>query len=117
MGWRIAITSSDGENVDQSFGRATRIYVVDLSPDGEYAAVDVLQRPPYCDQCGGTRNDLNELLRRVSGCRAVLTQKAGDFVQMTLAEHDIQIFEQSGAIKENLLKISRYYRRPVKSPA
>lgn len=111
MGWRITITSSNGQEVDQRFGQATRFYMVDLEADGSFRLLEALETSSYCKQCGGARKDLEELLNRVSGCTAVLTLKVGDFVQEVLREQGIDIFQQSGAVKDLLPKIGLYYRR------
>lgn len=109
MAWRIAVASMDGKVINEHFGRAKSFYIVDINSDGtsEYAgARDIV---PVCS--GGEHSSmvLEDAVRAISDCDAILVAKIGAAPKRLLEMNHIAVFEQPDYIDNAIEKLTKYF--------
>ena len=128
MSYKIAVASSDHENVDLSFGEAEYFWIYEIQTDGyvllekriwkkEDGESDTThpQKDSSCGHtchsdhaaCGGGKHDVK--LSQVEDCRAVLCAKIGMSASRQLESRAIAAFDVEGKIDSLLEKIKAYY--------
>ncbi len=129
MSYKIAVASSDGKNINETFG-STKSFTVYEVTDGIYRQSEerVFQSetaeilPENCDSksCGSSngcgsgcsgQSNASSKVELVSDCRAVVCRKIGFHIQKQLERKAISAFDVSCSIEEALSKITNYYSR------
>lgn len=123
MSYKIAVASSDGINVDLSFGEAKNLMIYNVQgeeytlsetresiapPAAEKSAVGERCRgcAPAATGCGGrTKAEI------VSDCRCVICKSAGFNVRKQFEKSAVSCFDVECTIAEALDKITRYFSR------
>lgn len=109
--WRVAITSSDRENIDEHFGHAEDFLIVDLKEDGNYQISEIRNLNSFCSECSFSKDKIQERVNVFADCTALLTAKIGDHARMALAAGDILVFEQETDIERALQNLAKYLKR------
>lgn len=128
MSYKIAVATSDGENINETFGSAKSFVIYEVT-DGVYqraeeriCAVEETVSKNNCnsggcgnaDGCGagcGGQSNASSKVELVSDCRAVVCRKIGFPIQKQLERKAISAFDVSCSIEEALSKITNYYSR------
>ncbi|MCM1507699.1 MAG: NifB/NifX family molybdenum-iron cluster-binding protein [Ruminococcus flavefaciens] len=126
MSYKIAIATSDGENVNETFGSARYFEIYEVT-DGVYfkseqrvfqsETSDISCSPKGCgnsEGCGsgcGGNGETSAKVELVADCRAVVCKKIGFHIQKQLERKAISSFDVSCSVEEALSKISDYYSR------
>lgn len=138
MSYKIAIASSSGSIIDETFGSA-KVFTIYEVIDGEYhkleeRAVDKEEinggatPESVQDECNpqngcGTGNgcsggagggcggsgEISAKVELISDCRCIVCKKIGFHVQKQLERKAISFFDVSCAVEEALSKISNYF--------
>lgn len=116
MSYKIAVASSDGINIDLSFGAAVGFMIYEVEGDSytlvEEREVDITDQ--LCDvpesKCGGVGNG-SQKVELIADCRSVVCKKVGFNIQKQLERRAITSFGVTCTIGEALEKISTYYSR------
>ena len=139
MVYKIALASSDGQSIDQSFGMAEkfRIYQVaegayekiedravkqeKVEPDDRRGTVlDNHKHSENCETgsgCGGERSGgcgqgkVSPKVELLSDCRCIVCRKIGFPIQKQLETKQIASFDVDCSVEEALHKITNYYLR------
>lgn len=101
MGQRVAVASSDGEQIDLHFGQAYQFYIYDLDDSG-YSLVEVRKA------AGLLTHNAAEIARKTAvlqDCDALFAAKIGLGAIKQLAGQKIRIFETPFAMKAVLSKV------------
>ena len=110
MDVKIAVASSDGETVNEHFGRAVSFRIYRLH-DAGYKLLEVRENSPACS--GGQHCDdaLDRAARIISDCRGVVAVQIGSGAIDALIGHRIMAFCMGGSIAEalNTLQKSRRF--------
>lgn len=104
---KIAVASSDGKVINQHFGHADQFLVFDLSGT-EARFVELRRCPPLCGASGepGHAEDaVEERMRLIEDCRAVLCARIGYGMRRELALRGIRPVEVAGLIEEILRRL------------
>ena len=130
LSYKIAFASSDGENVNETFGSAKSFIIYEVM-SGVYEkseeriyhseSTDTIMRS--CNNkggcgssngcgsgCGG-QSDASSKAELIFDCRAVVCKKIGFHVQKQLERKAISAFDVNCTIEEALDKITSYYSR------
>lgn len=136
MSYKIAVASSDGKQIDETFGSASGFMIYEVS-DGGYQKLEkrVFTRkesaegsktdPSGCrttDGCAGDgchnsaggcggQDGASAKVELVADCRCVVCQKIGFPIQKQLERRAISAFDVSCSVEEALDKISFYFGR------
>ena len=127
MSYRIAVASSDGVNVDQSFGAADAFRIYEVTDEGvchlleirEWKGADHLGGG--CESgagggcgsgngCGGAGQRIPKL-ELLSDCRSILCSKIGFQVRRQMERKAIAAFDIEYGVAEALEKITFYFGR------
>ena len=101
MGQRVAVASSDGQQIDLHFGQAYQFYIYDVDANG-YSLVEVRKA------IGILTHNADEMERKAAvlqDCDALFAAKIGLGAIKQLAGQRIRIFETPFAIEAVLAKI------------
>jgi hypothetical protein len=128
MSYRVAIASTDGENIDVSFGEAENFIIYEVN-NGEFKAVEerkwdnsVFFKSNECGSETGCGNgcgtgggcsgggDLTKL-KLVEDCRCLVCKKIGFKVRKQLEKRAISAFDIEYPVKAALEKIIFYFGR------
>lgn len=100
---RIAVASSDGNLIDQHFGRARHFYVFQLS-DGDAEYVEERTGRPFCRGDEEVDENLKEAPELLSDCREVYVLEFGKCAEDALLEHGVRPIKCRGSVEEVVLK-------------
>lgn len=114
---RIAVASSDGNVVNQHFGKATRFLIFET--DGNSVELTgIRENAPSCgtEEFGGHNDDaLKRAISLISDCEAVLCSRIGQGAYDELMGHDIFPFEARDFIEEAIKKYLNYKKAAGKA--
>lgn len=108
--YRIAVASTDGESVNQHFGRADKFFIYTIDDDVGYDFVETRALVPVCL---GKSHKIPEMERRVgqlADCKYVAAAKIGPGAESALEQAGITAMELPGEIEEAVLKIWKFNR-------
>ena len=108
MNVRIAIATSSGKVVDEHFGRAEVLHIVDLDEKGSYY-IEKRETARLCRDYEHSDDTLEERISLLSDCNAVLTARAGPVVKRELEIAGISVFEIGLPVDEALEKLRQYH--------
>lgn len=123
MAYKIAVASSDGVNIDLSFGAAKefRIYEVEHK---KYALAEIRKCPEQAAQqstphksgchgqgsCGCTSVAADPKVQLIADCRCILCGKIGGNAKKQLEKKAIAVFDIELELQTALDKVTAYYR-------
>ena len=130
MSYKIAVASTDGKNIDVSFGGASGFLIYEVCEDKQYHLIETRQwkehdglsdacQPSSCGQgggcgsgggCGGGGAEIPKLVL-VEDCRCILCRKIGFQVRKQLEKKAITAFDIEYDITGALDKIITYFDR------
>lgn len=130
MSYKIAVASSDGKQIDTSFGAASGFLIYEVA-DGAYWKLEERVfcegaagqgQPTGCGSsvgdgcgshagCGGAGGPASGKVQLLADCRCVVCTKIGFPIQKQLERKAICAFDVSCTVKEALEKIAYYFRR------
>lgn len=106
--YKIAVASTDGESVDQHFGRADKFFIYVLDDDVGYDFVAQRNLEPVC--LGKSHNvlDMQKRVEKLKDCKYVAAAKIGPGAEIALEKCGVTALELPGKIDEAVLSIWRY---------
>ena len=134
MSYKIAVASSDGLQIDETFGAAPGFTVYEVT-GGEYKKLEerVFDREGIeeasssggCNPSGGCGSEsgcgngsgcggggeASAKVELISDCRCVVCKKIGFHIQKQLERKAISAFDVSCSVEEALSRISHYFSR------
>lgn len=133
MSYKIAVASSDGKQIDKTFGSAEAFIIYEVDGE-EYIIAE--QRIFHADENTDTSEDCNPSggcgggngcgsgngcsggslngsakVELISDCRCIVCKKIGFHIQKQLERKAISAFDVSCSVEEALDKIIKYYIR------
>ncbi|MDE7136879.1 MAG: hypothetical protein K2O29_00250 [Ruminococcus sp.] len=128
MSYKIAVASSDNENINKTFGSAEKFLIYEVT-NGVYQMVEerictteeavskigcnsygCKSEGGFGSGCGG-KGELPLNVELIADCRAVVCKKIGFHIQKQLEHKAISAFDVCCTIDEALDKITSYYSR------
>lgn len=136
MSYKIAAASSDGLQIDETFGSAKRFIIYEVTngiyrrleerifheerTDNNLSIVNNCNLSVSCkneSRCGSSTSggcgagEASAKVELISDCRCVVCKKIGFHIQKQLERKAISAFDVSCSVKEALEKISHYFTR------
>lgn len=129
MSYKIAVASSDGKNIDETFGSAKSFIIYEVTDSVyrqseervfQYETTEILTNNCSSTGCGnsnscgsgcGGQSNASLKVEIISDCRAVVCKKIGFHIQKQLERKAISSFDVSCSIEEALNKLINYYSR------
>ncbi len=75
ISFKVAIASTDGENVNQDFGRSKQFIIAEIKDNGEYELLETRKNQPTCEI--GEQKGMMSTLDLLSDCKAVIVNHIG----------------------------------------
>ena len=122
MSYKVAITSSNGEGIDQHFGQANSFHVLQIEEEtGEWKEIEIREvveetiakalgtdyQPGGCS--GHNDAYLNYLGDLLSDCVYLLTEKIGKRPYKILRQKGINCLESPNNLSLAIAKLNKYY--------
>ncbi len=105
---RVAVASTDGKVINQHFGHADQFLIFDLSgSDPEF--IELRKCSPICgspNQPGHSEDAMEERMRLITDCGAVLCSRIGYGMQEELRARKIKPVEAADFIEAVLMGLS-----------
>ena len=106
---KIAITSSDGQNVDQHFGKNKKFYVYDFK---EGNIIFIEKRETECYSIGSKEHKFdaerfNKVFNLIKDCELIYTAKIGKIPFEKFKERGVKVVSYLGKISNILSKKHR----------
>lgn len=108
---RVAVASMDGKVVNEHFGRAKELLIVDVAPDGTYTFVEKRPVARLCMSGEHPQEALGATVSALSDCAAVLVSRIGITAKRALETNRISVFEQPDLIDSALSKLAKYFAK------
>lgn len=129
MAYKIAVATSDGENINETFGPAEKFIIYEVT-EGYYekseerfytekfdtvkSGCNSSEKCGKSDGCGsgcGGQGGSSAKVELISDCRAIVCKKIGFHIQKQLERKAISAFDVDCTINEAMEKITSYYSR------
>ena len=129
MAYKIAVASSDGIQVNESFGAAQRFLIYEIE-GGSYHLLEKRESPKGnpnlskketerredgagcgCGHGGGCQGIESEKVRAIADCRCIVCTKIGFQAQKQLERKAVTAFDVSCSVAEALDKITYYFNQ------
>lgn len=126
MGYKIAVVSSDGKNIDLCFGKADEFLIYEVE-NKEYYFLEKRSGKRTEDRssssaggcgqegCGAASGSRKEeiLLKvgQITDCRSIVCKRMGFQVQRQLERHSVTCFDISGSVDSALERIASYFAK------
>ncbi len=94
MIYRVAVASSDGENVNEHFGRAERFFIGELDTDKE--DFELIGQRDVKPSCHGGEHEVSGFaaaLETLSDVSAIVVQRAGPGAKKYIEEQGIRLYQ------------------------
>jgi nitrogen fixation protein NifX len=98
---RIAIASTDGENIDSHFAQARQFYIFDIY-DEEYQQVEVRKSPGVLSHSAA---DLQQVVALLEDCTGIFVSKIGYGAAQKCFSAGLRVFEAPYSIQAVLNKV------------
>ncbi|MDR3292337.1 MAG: dinitrogenase iron-molybdenum cofactor biosynthesis protein [Methanobrevibacter sp.] len=99
MPYKVAVTSDDGEYVNQHFGKATRFLIFEID-DCEYTYLGSVKNNPTCNSSG--KNKSSDAVALISDVSVLITRNVGMKPSQILIENNIKPYISSAPIETAL---------------
>lgn len=120
MTYRIAVTSSDGEQIDQHFGQASQFNIIEVDEQkNTWEKIETRSAVLGKDivviggtSCAGRRHDsIEEVINLLADCKYLLTGKIGKHPYSALQRAGITALESSFHIQLAVEKLNQYHKK------
>jgi predicted Fe-Mo cluster-binding NifX family protein len=102
---KIAIASSDGENVDLHFGRANSLYIYDFN--GE--TTNFIEKRELDIDING-KHQWKKILNLIKDCNIIICLQAGFKSKFGIEEAGLKLIEDEGSLSESLKRYVDHYK-------
>ena len=108
--YKIAVATSDGENVDLHFGRCRRFTIISVEQEsGRWQVEEVRDAPPSPEQSPGHDPVYLDLVSAMlSDCAYLMTSRIGPRPSGALQRHGISVLQISMPVKPAVEKLNEY---------
>ncbi|MBY9081713.1 hypothetical protein KIH86_04965 [Paenibacillus sp. HN-1] len=105
MAYKLAVGSSDGEVVDQHFGRSERFYIYEVEDAGTWSLLEIRDNATTRDEGEHNGGELARTIDLLRDCSQVLVMQIGPGAQQTLKSKGITVYSSRGTVEDALGKL------------
>lgn len=106
--YKIAIASTDGETVNEHFGRAEKFFIYVVDDDEGYDFVEERNLEPLCKGQSHSVLDMEKRVVNLKDCKYVAAAKIGPGAEAEISKQGLVSMELPGIIDDAVLKIWKY---------
>ena len=108
--YKVAVASTDGESVNQHYGRAEKFYIYTVDDEVGYDLFEERTVKPVCQDGANEKLKMEESAKQFTDCRYIVLAKLGSAAAAALAVNGITAMELPGSIDDAMLKVWKYNR-------
>ena len=108
--YRVAVASTDGETVNQHFGKAEKFYIYLVDDAVGYDLVEERTVEAICSNQSHLVLEMEEKTKQFADCKYVVVSKIGIGASQHLAAKGITSLELPGVIDDAMVKVWKYNR-------
>jgi len=108
--YRVAVASTDGETVNQHFGRAEKFYIYFVDDEVGYDLVEERKVDVVCSGQSHSIPEMEERVKQFEDCKYVVVSKIGSGASRHLSANGITSLELPGYIDDAITKVWKYNR-------
>ena len=108
--YRIAVASTDGETVNQHYGRASKFYIYSVDDEEGYDLVEERNVEPVCMDGSHIVSKMEQSVLNFNDCRYIVVSRLGSAAGAALTAQGITAMELPGSIDEAILRVWKYNR-------
>ena len=106
--YKVAIASTDGETVNQHYGKAEKFYIYSIDDEVGYDLVEERLVEPVCMDGAHEISKMKESVLRFTDCRYIVVSRLGTAASSALAAAGITAMELPGSIDDAILNVWKY---------
>ncbi len=106
--YKVAIASTDGETVNQHYGRASKFYIYSIDDEVGYDLVEERQVEPVCMDGTHEISKMEQSVKNFTDCRYIAVSRLGTAASSALSAAGITAMELPGTIDDAILRIWKY---------
>lgn len=106
MSIKVAVASSDGKYINQHFGMASQFLIFELDDDGTHKFLELRENKPACSTEGHSELSMEESVKLISDCQAVLAGQIGPGAIDILLKNNIDPYIAPTFIEDALKELA-----------
>lgn len=107
---RIAVASSDGETINEHFGRTSQFIIYEVEEDGNYRQVEKREVAPGCKSGEADVHGPGGTTDRFGDVQAVFAAQIGPGAAASLQEKGVRAFNLKGSVHKALTAYGKRYK-------
>ena len=108
--YRVAVASTDGENVNIHFGKSEIFYIYIIDDDEGYDLLEKRTVNPVCQDGFHNKSVMENHVQQFADCKYIIASRIGDGAIQSLTAAGITAMALPGSIDEAILKVWQYNR-------
>lgn len=108
--YKVAVASTDGETVNQHYGRSEKFYIYIVDDEEGYDLQEIRAVSAACQDGKHNITDMEKHVKGFSDCKYIVASRIGSGALQSLAAAGLTAMELPGSIDEAILKIWKYNR-------
>lgn len=106
--YKVAVASTDGESVNQHYGRASKFYIYIVDDQVGYDLAEERLVEPVCQDGSHEISKMEESVLHFTDCRYVVVSRLGTAAGAALSAQGITAMELPGSIDDAMLRVWKY---------
>ena len=106
--YKVAVASTDGESVNQHYGRASKFYIYIVDDQVGYDLAEERLVEPVCQDGSHEISKMEESVLHFTDCRNVVVSRLGTAAGAALSAQGITAMELPGSIDDAMLRVWKY---------
>lgn len=106
--YKVAIASSDGESVNQHYGKAEKFYIYSIDDDVGYDLAEERLVEPVCMDGAHEISKMEKSVLNFTDCRYIVVSRLGAAASAALSAAGITAMELPGSIDDAILRVWKY---------
>ncbi len=106
--YKVAIASSDGESVNQHYGKAEKFYIYSIDDEEGYDLVEERKVQPVCMDGAHEISKMEKSVLNFTDCRYIIVSRLGTAASAALSAAGITAMELPGSIDDAILRVWKY---------
>lgn len=106
--YKVAIASTDGETVNQHYGRATKFYIYSIDDEVGYDLIEERSVEPVCQENSHEISKMEQSVKNFIDCRYIVVSRLGTAASSALSAAGITAMELPGTIDDAILRVWKY---------
>ena len=106
--YKVAIASTEGETVNQHYGKAEKFYIYSIDDQVGYDLEEERHVQPVCMDGAHEISRMEKSVLNFTDCRYIVVSRLGAAASATLAAAGITAMELPGSIDDAILRVWKY---------